>query len=254
MPQEGLAGLAWGTSFPVSLYASQRPGAPKNTAQTGDPAPPPPFTMSSMQVMRFATRAQIEAIFEENHPLWGGPLTPQQYRDYWFSLFVTPWGASNLRYMALTEEEDGPLLSSLKLYRLTGRLFGQPVVIVGIGAVYTPAAQRTFGSASLLVSEVLDYMQKKKAALGLLHTEIGLPFYERLGFVPLPVHETRGALSAADPTARRSLGAIEVRDAATTDAKALAVFQARVDEGFAFAIDRDPPYWEYLLYRSRLWW
>jgi hypothetical protein len=82
--------------------------------------------MARMQVMRFATRAHIEAIFEENHSLWGGPLTLQQYRDYWFSLFVTPWGASNLRYMALTEEEDGPLLSSLKLYRLTGRLFGEP--------------------------------------------------------------------------------------------------------------------------------
>src|SRR5262245_30743702 len=253
MPQEGLAGLAWGTSFPVSLYASQRPGAPKNTAQTGDPAPPPPFTMSSMQVMRFATRAHIEAIFEENHPLWGGPLTPEQYRDYWFSLFLTPWGASNLRYMALTEEEDGPLLSSLKLYRFTGRLFGEPVVIAGIGAVYTPKAQRTFGSASLLVSEVLDYMQKKKAALGLLHTEIGLPFYERLGFVPLPAHETLGTLDAAEPRPEPGPG-IEIRDAALQDAKALAAFQARVDEGFPLAIERDPVYWEFLLYRRRLWW
>jgi hypothetical protein len=69
------------------------------------------------------------------------------------------------------------------------------------------------------------------------------------------VRETQGALTAAGPpAARRSLGAIEVRDAATTDAKALAAFQSRVDEGFPFAIDRDPPYWEYLLYRRRLWW
>src|SRR5262245_35666166 len=182
-----------------------------------------------MQVMRFATRPQIEAIFEENHPLWGGPLTGEQYRDYWFSLFVTPWGASNLRYMALTEEEEGPLLSSLKLYRFTGRLHGEPVVIAGIGAVYTPQDQRTFGAASLLVSEVLDYMQKKKAAIGLLHTEIGLPFYERLGFVPMPVQETRGALGPAPPA--RAPAGVEVRAAALADAKALAVFQARVNEG-----------------------
>ena len=205
-----------------------------------------------MQVMRFATRPQIEAIFEENHPLWGGPLSPEQYRDYWFSLFVTPWGASNLRYMALTEEEDGPLLSSLKLYRFTGRLFGEPVVIAGIGAVYTPRAQRTFGSASLLVSEVLDYMQKKKAAIGLLHTEIGLPFYERLGFMPLPARETRGVLGA--PVPPRTISGVEVRDAALVDAKTLAVFQARVNDGFPLVIDRDEAYWEFLLYRRRRWW
>jgi len=202
--------------------------------------------------MRFATRAHIEAIFEENHPLWGGPLTLEQYRDYWFSLFVTPWGASNLRYMALTEEEDGPLLSSLKLYRFTGRLLGQPVVIAGIGAVYTPEAQRTFGSASLLVSEVLDYMQKKKAAIGLLHTEIGLPFYERLGFVPLPARETRGTLAA--PGRSGAPAGIEIRDAALSDAKALAVYQAVVNEGFPLVIDRDAAYWEFLLYRRRRWW
>jgi GNAT superfamily N-acetyltransferase len=205
-----------------------------------------------MQVMRFATRPQIEAIFEENHPLWGGPLTPEQYRDYWFSLFVTPWGASNLRYMALTEEEDGPLLSSLKLYRFTGRLFGEPVVIAGIGAVYTPKVQRTFGSASLLVSEVLDYMQKKKAAIGLLHTEIGLPFYERLGFMPLPAHETRGSLGA--PRVPRAVAGVEVREAELADAKALAVYQALVNEGLPFVIDRDAAYWEFLLYRRRRWW
>jgi hypothetical protein len=205
-----------------------------------------------MQVMRFATRPQIEAIFEENHPLWGGPLTPEQYRDYWFSLFVTPWGASNLRYMALTEEEDGPLLSSLKLYRFTGRLFGEPAVIAGIGAVYTPTAQRTFGSASLLVSEVLDYMQKKKAAIGLLHTEIGLPFYERLGFLPLPAHETRGAL--VTPGAPRAVAGVEVTTAALADAKILATFQALVNEGLPLVVDRDAPYWEFLLYRRRRWW
>lgn len=202
--------------------------------------------------MRFATRAHIEGIFEENHPLWGGPLTPDQYRDYWFSLFLTPWGASNLRYMALTEEEDGPLLSSLKLYRFTGRLFGEPVVIAGIGAVYTPKAQRTFGSASLLVSEVLDYMQKKKGAIALLHTEIGLPFYERLGFVPLPAHETRGPLTVPQPA--RPSQAVEVRDVALKDAKALASYQTHVNEGLPFSIERDAAYWEFLLYRRRRWW
>src|SRR5262245_43992877 len=130
--------------------------------------------------MRFATRAHMESVFTENHALWGGHFTPDEYRDYWFSLFLTPWGASNFRCMALTEEEDGPLLSTLKLYRFTGTLLGRPVVVAGIGAVYTPRAQRTFGYASLLVGDVLDYMQKKKAALAILYTDIGLPFYERL--------------------------------------------------------------------------
>src|SRR5437867_11897188 len=96
--------------------------------------------------------------------------------------------------MALTEEEDGPLLSTLKLYRFTGTLYGEPVVIAGIGAVYTPEQQRTFGSASLLISEVMDYMQKKKGALALLYSDIGPAFYERLGLAFLPAVETTGPL------------------------------------------------------------
>src|SRR5213594_386499 len=64
-------------------------------------------TMVPVQVLRFATRSHIESVFAENHDLWGRPLTADQYREFWFSLFLTAWGSSNLRYMALTEEEDG---------------------------------------------------------------------------------------------------------------------------------------------------
>lgn len=207
-----------------------------------------------MQVMRFATRAHIEAIFRENHPLWGKPLSEDDYRDYWFSLFSTPWGMSNLRYMALTEEEDGPLLSSLKLYRFTGRLYDEPIVIAGIGAVYTPLAQRTFGSASLLVSEVLDYMQKKKAGLALLYSDIGLPFYERLGFVPLPSLETMGSLESAGPEEARTVAGLTIRSAVIEDAKALAKYHKRSTVNAPFVIDRDSLYWEFILYRRRRFW
>jgi GNAT superfamily N-acetyltransferase len=205
-----------------------------------------------MQVLRFATRAQIDSIFEENHELWGVPLTPEHYRDYWYSLFLSPWGSSNLRYMALTEEEDGPLHSSLKLYRFTGRFHGEPVIIAGIGAVYTPKSQRTFGGASLLISEVLDYMQKKRATLGLLYSDIGTPFYERLGFVPLPSFVTTGALlperSASAP------GDSEIREAVLSDAKPLVAYHREATASDPFAIDRDSAYWEFILYRRRRYW
>lgn len=207
-----------------------------------------------MQVMRFATRDQIEAIFRENHGLWGLPLSEEHYRDYWFSLFLTQWGASNLRYMALTEEEDGPLLSSLKLYRFTGRFFGEPVVIAGIGALYTPRDQRTFGSASLLMSEVLDYMQKKKAGLAILFSDIGLPFYERLGFSALPAAETSGVLEARKAPPARRVPGLEIRSVTLEDAKALARYHKALTASAPFAIDRDPLYWEFILYRRRRFW
>ena len=204
--------------------------------------------------MRFATRAHIEAVFEENHGLWGGPLSPQQYRDYWFSLFLTPWGSSNFRYMALTEEEEGPLLSTLKLYRFTGSLYGKPIVIAGIGAVYTPEEQRTFGSASLLISEVLDYMQKKRAALALLYTDIGLPFYERLGFVPLPGHETTGPLDRVPRRASTDPPGVTIREIQVRDSALLAPLHKELAGGRPLSIDREASYWEFLLYKRRQFW
>jgi GNAT superfamily N-acetyltransferase len=210
--------------------------------------------MNRVQVLRFATRQQIESIFAENQPLWGAPLSYEQYRDYWYSLFLTPWGASNFRYMALTEEEDGPLLSSLKLYRLTGRLHGREIVIAGLGAIYTPEAARGLGSASLLVSEALDYMQKKRAGLALLHTEIGLPFYERLGFHPLQATETIGELPSLPPRPPSPPGGLELREAAPADARLLVPYHREVNSRAPLAIDRDASYWEFLLYRRRRYW
>lgn len=204
--------------------------------------------------MRFATRSQIEAIFEENYDLWGRPLTPVDYRDYWFSLFLTPWGTSNFRYMALTEEEDGPLLSSLKLYRFEGRLFGESVVIAGIGAVYTPREHRAQGGASLLISEVLDYMQKKRAALALLYTEIGLEFYERLGFIELPALDASGPLAPAPPGRVPDPGEFEIREIRIDDSKILAPYHRRLTAGLPLSIDRSPSYWEFVLYRRRRFW
>ena len=141
-----------------------------------------------MQVLRFATRAHIEAIFEENHELWGAPFTPEQYRDHWYSLFLTPWGSSNFRYMALTEEEDGPLLSSLKLYRFTGRLFGEPVIIAAIGAVYT-RKQRTYGSLRCSERGARLHAEARRTLL-LFSTSTALR--RRPGFFALPAHENVG--------------------------------------------------------------
>lgn len=204
-----------------------------------------------MQVMRFATRAHMEAIFTENHGLWGRPFTAEGYREFWFSLFQTPWGNSNLRYMALTEEEDGPLLSSLKLYRLTGWLHGEPIVIAGIGAVYTPIAERTAGSASLLMSEVMDYMQKKKAALALLYTEIGTPFYERLGFTSLPAAMLRGGPMPQDrPGAGTREEDFVVRLVRVQDSALMAPLHERV-RGGPLVVERDPLFWEFLLYKRK---
>ncbi len=218
--------------------------------------------MSGVQILRFASKDEIEAVFDENHELWGRPLAPAQYRDYWFSLFRTPWSAENFRYMALSEGEDGPILSSLKLYRLAGRLFGRPVTVAGIGAVYTPRARRTFGSASLLVSEVLDYAQRKKSDLAILFSDIGLPFYERLGFTALPAFESSGPLGAGGgPSATpRGIPGVELGQLTLHDAGALAAFHAgATGAGTAAAasplvIDRDARYWEFLLHRRFLFW
>ena len=66
----------------------------------------------------------------------------------------TPWGATHLTRVALVD--TGRLLATAKRYELSGRVDGQPVKMLGLGAVFTPESERGHGHAGTLLRRVLD--------------------------------------------------------------------------------------------------
>ena len=108
----------------------------------------------------------------------------QAYGQYNAAQLRTPWGRTHLARVAMVE--DGRLLASAKRYRFSVRLDGREVLAVGIGAVFTPQAERGRGHAARLIEQLCDEARADGCALAMLFSEIGSAYYERLGFRVVP--------------------------------------------------------------------
>ena len=141
----------------------------------------------------------LDEILDESHEIWSDRLSRPAYASYNAAQLRTPWGSRHLRRFALLDEQ-GRVLSSAKRYDLRASLDGRDIRVVGIGAVFTPAAMRGRGHARRLLSCILAEASAAGAELALLFSEIDPRFYQSMGFVPVPRHElliktkpTRGA-------------------------------------------------------------
>src|SRR5690349_10501193 len=86
----------------------------------------------------------LARILEESHAIWSDGLSRAGYERYNLAQRKTAWGSRHLLRLALVDDA-GTVLSSAKQYDLSGRLDGNPVRIVGIGAVFTPEVHRGRG-------------------------------------------------------------------------------------------------------------
>lgn len=78
---------------------------------------------------------------------------------------------------------DGQAVASLIVYQQRYRL---PPDCYGIGSVATSPGQRRRGYAAALIKAVVaQLVNERQAKAVLLHTDIGLEFYRRLGFEPV---------------------------------------------------------------------
>src|SRR5436190_24256401 len=101
-----------------------------------------------MRLVR-AAGALHERILDETYPLWHDGLSRSGYETYNEAQMRTPWGARHLDRMSLVDGERW--LASAKRYGLELVVDGRVVPTLGIGAVFTPPAERRRGHARALI-------------------------------------------------------------------------------------------------------
>lgn len=121
------------------------------------------------------------AYFRGMVPIWGGGLDEQRFLAWQRRLADAPESAGRYRLHGLFDEA-GVLLAALKGYALEGELEGRRARVLGIGAVFTPEAQRRRGHASRLLHLVLEEAQGLGMDAALLFSDIGERYYAELGF------------------------------------------------------------------------
>ena len=122
----------------------------------------------------------LRAVLDATYDIWGEGLTPVAYERYYAAQLATRWASRCLRRFALVEGSD--VLASAKLYAFDAMLDGDPIRVVGLGAVFTQPPHRRRGAARELIERLLSRATADGADLALLFSEIGADYYARLGF------------------------------------------------------------------------
>jgi len=194
-----------------------------------------------------ADERQIESVYRESWSLWGAGLTPGGYQAVWEDVRRTAWARQHLSFFVWLDEQ-GRVLSSMKVYRPILRLHGQTSRIHVLGAIFTPRALRRRGHASAMIRASVTQARDGGASLALLFSDIGTRFYEDLGFVPLLAEEQWGRLR----TDRRvAVGGWALRAMRDGDADAVRRAHDASSALREFGIVRDRGHWEFLWVRSR---
>jgi GNAT superfamily N-acetyltransferase len=185
-------------------------------------------------------------IADLTYPAWNEGLTRAAYGRWNEGQLKTAWGRDRLQRVALLGE-SGEIRASAKRYRFDVRVDGRDMVMTGIGAVFTPPALRGRGYASTLIREVLDRERADGVRLAGLFSEIGLAFYERLGFRAVPFDEVtvRVRVKGGAP-------AMLVRAGDESDLPAIAAMHDVRSAGARFALRRSPALVQYAIAKKRM--
>ena len=80
------------------------------------------------------------------------------------------------------------VVSTLRVWERRMRVSASLVTMGGIGGVCTHPNYRGVGYASALMRDTIDYLRTTGCDLGVLFTIIPEAFYQRLGWISLPLH------------------------------------------------------------------
>jgi GNAT superfamily N-acetyltransferase len=187
----------------------------------------------------------LEQILDETFPLWGDGLSRRAYGQWNQAQEQTEWGRGHLRRLALMDGHR--LLASAKRYDLTLRLDGRERPTLGIGAVFTPAANRGRGYARAVIAALESEARRDGAEASLLFSEIGSSFYESLGYRRVPV-------SMADLVVdvRPGAPAVVVRTGDDRDAEDIAGLYAQRGREFRLSLSADAWQVRHAVVRKRL--
>jgi GNAT superfamily N-acetyltransferase len=203
----------------------------------------------------------MEAVLRDSHEIWGTGMTREDYAALNRALRATPWGREHYRFL-VGLDGAGEIASSLKLYSLRGELEGRPILVAGVGAVFTPSSRRGRGHAASLIEAALACARDRGHDLALLLSEIGGAYYERLGFRALPAQEAACMAFLPVPWPREppwiGAGGDPLREIAglrpgrPEDLESLVAVRDEATRGQRFRLLRGRRRWEHLLFQADL--
>jgi predicted N-acetyltransferase YhbS len=125
--------------------------------------------------IRPAATHELRTIYLMGIDAWGHNMSE---KDYLAGCYASPRYKIG-RWFVL--EKAGAIVASLIVFKNALNL---PPRYFGIGSVATAKHHRNKGYASLLVSQVCNLLRDEHGIAIYLFSDIGLPFYQRLGFEP----------------------------------------------------------------------
>jgi len=189
----------------------------------------------------------LEHILDQTFQIWNEGLSRPAYGQWNRAQVKTPWARSRLQRYA-SFDDDGRLLATAKQYRFDVRVGDREGWMCGIGAVFTPPEHRGRGHASALIEQLVFRAQRDGALLASLFSEIGTPFYERLGFTGVPLDEVTVTVDRKKGGAPAML----VRAGEERDLEVVAAMHAVRSASAPFALRRDGSLVHYALSKKRL--
>jgi GNAT superfamily N-acetyltransferase len=207
--------------------------------------------------VRETDAAGMIPVLERSHEVWGEGAALDAYLAFNVAQRRSRWARKRYRFL-VGEAEDGTLLAGLKWYAFPAAIDGEARSAMGLGAVFTPKEVRGRGHASVLVEAALERGAAQGYDLALLMSEIGAPFYERLGFRTLPAEEAACLpfLPVPWPAEPAWVAAGEpaggLRPFATGDLDALVAIREEGTRDRRFRLRRDRLAWEQVLLKIEL--
>src|SRR5581483_4223321 len=181
-------------SVPSSAFASRSENSRVGTG-TSTAAPyrmrrgsesAPHATVAPM--LRDLTGEERAAYFRGIQPIWGGGLSHERFQAFQRRLADAPEGKD--RYRLLGWFSGGALTSAMKAYDLAAEFAGRPLRVLGVGAVFTPPELRRRGHAAAMLRAAMDEYGARGAHAAVLFSDIGIRYYERLGYRVLESRES----------------------------------------------------------------
>jgi len=185
-----------------------------------------------LAMLRELRGEERDAYFRGIQPIWGGGLSEDRFQLFQRQLADAP--EARERYRLLGWFVQGRMAAGMKAYDLRGACGGRPLRLLGVGAVFTPPELRRRGHAAAMLRAAMEAHAAAGATAAVLFSDIGVRYYERLGFhvldsrectveavdLPRPADGVRPALAGDEPMMTR-------------------LFAAGRNAGRRFALDRD---------------
>jgi GNAT superfamily N-acetyltransferase len=192
----------------------------------------------------------LEPILDGTYPIWHEGLSRAAYGRYNAAQLATAWGRDHLVRSALVGSGGrADVLASAKRYMFDATLDGEPVRVVGLGAVFTQPAHRGHGHARELIDRLLEQAAADGADLAVLFSEIGPAYYARLGFEPLVTNNLTVRITESD---RHGAPATMIRGGEERDLAAIvAMGQVRAAR-YRFHLNRSRDVVHYAIAKKRL--